>query len=252
MVEKPGRNAMTYIELIFSLFLYMAVPVVAGDEEPDIGKIKFIEGTARKQVSGSDGWLTIEDGMTSAIGDSVKTLEDARLEIQLEGNGVFRVGGSSTVFVAGDQGRRLAIPELVSGDIWADFQHRKNEDFGSSPRMILPTIEILTDSSSARFMSGNDCTSEIKVYSGRLEVTRREPRGGPAENDGKKGKLRPCDEDQSASDSLFSKWSVELEAGQRLIISSKGQIVHQGAFGPDDPDESTEWVRWNKEKDQIK
>ncbi len=45
---------------------------------------------------------------------------------------------------------------------------------------------------------------------------------------------------------------ILLETIQKIIITSGREIVFHGDFNSDDLDEDTEWVRWNKERDQSK
>jgi hypothetical protein len=235
----------------YSVSLSLCTPssVYSQDEEVIDGRITFVEGTVRKMVSSSEGWLTIAEGTVIGLGDSIKTLEDSKVEFSLKNNGNFRLGPSSCCFIGMDLAGYFIYPDLASGNIWARFEYEENEDYWTLPRIMLPTIEVWAIGGEARFTSAEDCTSEIKSYKEKLYVERRLWYGYRTREEGMDFERHLCEADSTMPDSLAF-WSVTLDEGERLITSSRGYIVFRGAFGPDDPDEQTEWVRWNLERDK--
>ena len=197
----------------------------------------------RKMVSGSEGWLTINEGAAIKSGDSVKTAGDSRLEFELPGNGVFRLGPSSVIYI--DTGETLK-PDLIFGDMWAVFLSD-----GESAGAELPIVTVRSENAASRFSAGQDCSQEIKVYAGKLTSSRRIYSGyakAAANDDGNK---HPCETEPAENDSLNTLIET-VEAGQKMIITSQGRVVFKGPFVLDDPDENSEWVRWNNDRDRMR
>ncbi len=247
-VSRTIHGIVVRVSMISVFAMLFVLAASSGGEDADID---YLEGVARVRKAGSEGWLKIGESTIISTGDSAMTLADSRFEVLIPKNGVFRMGPASSVLFDSDLAAWYTFPELVSGDIWGVFQYEDNRVLRSLPRTMLPVAEIMTDSAVARFSAGNDCSAEIKVYSGHLQVIRRKWFGYQVEREGEEIERHPCRADFSEPDSLRN-WKVTLGAGDKLILSSKGHIVYQGSFHPDDPDEDTDWVHWNKERDQSR
>lgn len=244
MIESYKHRLRILIWLTPYFLFIIAVSAFAENNKHIFGKILLAEGTARKHISDSEGWLALEPGTLLEPGDSIKTLEDSRIEFSIAGNGIYRLGSESTVYLTPWV---ILKPELISGDMWwTDFYSGPQDDL---LQVILPNSHVSAQNVAARFLAGNECTTEIKVYNGNLKLRGRKYYIYDEKPPLEESERHPCDIEPAENDSL-SDYSVTLESGQKLILSSKGYIIYQGQFSADDPDEDTDWVRWNKERDQ--
>jgi len=233
----------------FVLFVFLFFGAAVHADNTDIGIVTFVDGTVRKMTSGSEGWLTVEVGTAIAVGDSIKTIENSKVEFTLRDNGTFRMGPQSGCIIEIDFSRTSIYPDLSYGDIWADLKTKGQNDVRGMTRLMLPAVEINSNQAVARFVAGTDCTSEMKCYKYDFIASRREWYGlaDTAVLNGIKNYR--CQPDSTMPDSL-SKWIEELVQGQKLISSSRGYVIFKSEFSPDDPDEATDWVRWNLERDR--
>jgi hypothetical protein len=225
---------------ILAFVLIPAVILHSGEQgESKSGKITFLEGSARKHFTGSEGWISIDTLSTLNGVDSVTTLEDSKLEFELSGNGLFRIGPLSTTgIVTGNFDK----PDFVSGSMWADFTSMENE---STLRCYLPYLTVYSKNAKCRFVCGTDCSTEIRVYSGSLKLYWRQV--PDSEDTSRALRHYPCGQD---SLNIIRDFTLVIGENRKVILSSKGDIVFQGSFSPSDPDEQTEWVRWNLNREK--
>lgn len=226
--------------MLSALGVICAAAITPADEPGiEYGRITYIEGAARKHFVGSEGWVSIDTLTTLDRVDSIMTLGVSRLEFELPGNGVFRLGPFSTAgIIRGD----FSVPEFVSGSMWADFDSLSDGDY---PRCYLPYLKVYSKNANCRFICGADCSTEIRVYGGSLKLYWRQVPN--SEDTSTALRHYPC-----GLDSLHTIWNVRLviEENRKVILSSKGDIVFQGYFSPSDPDEDIDWVSWNLKRDE--
>ncbi len=215
------------------------MPLSANADGTDF-TLKYLEGTSRKKAPGSEGWLKLDSNSVIGIGDSVKTLEDGRLELQISDR-LLRIG-TGTLIAISDSNIEYNMPEktieLISGELWSMFISKEDVNRG----LLLPKANVYGGDFDARFSVGDDGTAEIKVYSGEADITRRLiPVIDSIETD-------DGADSTDITDHTPESWSVTLDSNEKLILSSSGEIIFRGPFSPDDPDEQTDWVRWNKDR----
>lgn len=220
------------------MILFCLIGSSRGQEEiPDVASLTYLEGAARVRKPGSEGWLKIEESESVSAGDSVRSLSDSRAEIKLADNYIIRIGSSTIIGIDG-----AADMTLQSGDIWAVI--RPTERLGSMMIRSPVTIAEIGDAV-ARFSVGKDGSTEIKVYDGQIDLRillariEEESESSDSISEG------PAD----TLDAVIGEEEILLEANHKIIVTSAGKIVHHSAFGSNDLDEDTDWVRWNKERD---
>ena len=184
--------------------------------------------------------MKLDSNSVIGVGDSVKTLDDGRLELRISDD-IYRIGANTLIAIpesdTGQSGEGKTV-NLISGEMWSVFELSS----GLRQSLFLPKAEVLGTDFVARFSVGDDGTSEIKVYSGKIEISRRLiPVIDSIETD-------DGDDSTNITEHTPESWSVTLDTGEKLIISSRGEIIYRSSFGPDDPDENIEWVRWNKDR----
>ena len=186
--------------------------------------------------------MTIDSSSTISIDDSVKTLEDGRLEIGIFDGSTNRIGANTLVLIIkGDipqSGGEITV-ELIYGELWT-FIDSDSELFGG---ILMPGAIIGGENFTARFSAGDDGTGEIKLYDGELIVSRRLTVTNDSTDTEK------SDETEAKEEIESEIWTEVLKPGEKIITSSRGNVIYRGSFSPDDPDEDTDWVRWNKDRD---
>ncbi len=225
-----------------SIFISLLIPAIAIADESEFAYVKYVEGTARKKTIGSEGWMAVDSASTIAAGDSVKTLENSKAILLLPGSGIVRIGPSSIVSFGS---AHSTIPELVIGDLWLIYDHDQNYQEICAE---LPFSGVYANRAEVRFSTGNDCTTEIKVYDCEITLVERQWNGNDEALLQNESHERPCEPGQADADSAFNVEFI-LASGQKAIQSSIGQLIYRGPFSSDDPDEQSEWVRWNKDRD---
>lgn len=230
-----AKSGLLYIMIVFFL-----APLFVNAEEVDI-PLNYLEGMSRKKTPGSEGWLKLDSNSKIGIGDSVKTLKDGMLEFRIS-DGIFRMGSNTLITISRGDSREYGdgkAMNLIAGELWSVNDPDNDQRHG----IFLPHASGFGADFVARFSAGDDGTTEIKIYEGELEISRlvismTDSTDIESDND-------------TAGDGgiLPESWSMTLESGEKLIISSRGEIICRNPFGPDDPDENTDWIRWNKDRD---
>ncbi len=230
-----AKNGLLYVIIAFVL-----APLFAIAEETDI-PLNYLEGTSRKKTSGSEGWLKLDSDSKIGIGDSVKTLEDGKLEFRIS-DGIFRMGANTLITISPGDSREYndgKAMNLIAGELWTIINSVNDRRQG----IFLPHASVFGADFVARFSAGDDGTAEIKIYEGELEISRLVISTTDSTD-------VDIDNDTAGDgETLPESWSMTLESGEKLIISSRGEITYRNPFSPDDPDENTDWVRWNKDRD---
>ncbi len=228
MIIRPAARL-----ILISAFAAFLLPAYAQDNNPNIGSFSSIDGTARVRRQGSEGWLTADMTTSVAIEESIKTLEESRAEIKTR-FGLFRLGPLTEIkFARADMNGSVDL-NIVSGHIWSvdNGPAAGSEIAISSPVLLCRPVGAVCG-----FSVGVDGTTELKVYRGRIEV------------EGHPEKMIPEDSLETAA-APPENWTMTLQADQKLIVTSRGNIAFNGAFHPDDPDESSPWIQWNLNRGQ--
>jgi len=120
--------------LSFALVITMAVCLISAKAKPS-ANVFYVEGKAEYLASGKTGWKNIKKGLSLYSGDSVKTYENASLDIAFDGmrENVINISSNSYVIV------KLGDPEkmeLIDGEM---FTLIKNLPAGSTFEIRTPT-----------------------------------------------------------------------------------------------------------------
>lgn len=235
--ESKARRLIPILLIVFS-----TTHSSAWAENSVFAHVNHVEGTARNKAPGSEGWVAIDSSSTIAFGDSVRTLEKSEIEILRNGGNVIRLGPNTLVTVtdsATAPDESTGAFELISGDLWSVWSGQNR----IKSQLLTPRAAIRGRAAVARCAAGDDGSTEIKVYKGALEISRRSV---PAVDTLKQYE---ADTSETPERTQPEAWTLTLETGGKLIISAHGDIAFNGRFSPDDRDEQTEWVRRNMNKD---
>jgi hypothetical protein len=240
-----------FLILIYIVFLisgfYSAVEAQSADSS--VAVIEFIEGTGRIQIPESEGWLDADDSSKLYTGYKFKTLEESRAELRLENGDVVRLNGESiisfgTAIIHARTGKGNILTKstymtIKCGAVWAIIES------GSS--VMSPVADIEGNNSIYRVSVGDDGSTEVKLYKGSIKIER-----SYRNKENLEISKNPEDSGKTVEASKEPEyWIKELSPYQKLVVSSDGQIVYHGDFSVDDIDEKTEWVEWNKKRDNI-
>lgn len=223
---------------VFVILLFLVGSSKGQEDISGPASLTYLEGAARVRKPGSEGWLKIEESAIVSAGDSVRLLADSRAEIKLVDNYIIRIG-PLTIIGIGD----AAEVTLPSGEIWTVI--KPIEQPGSMTIRSPVTIAEIGEAV-ARFSVGEDGSTEIKVYDGQIDLrilpARIEPESESSDS--------ISNEAADTPDAVIGEEEILLGANYKIIVTSGGEIVYHSAFGSNDLDEDTDWVRWNKERDQ--
>ena len=235
-----GFSIRAFMRPVFVILLFLVGSSRGQEDISGLALLTYLEGAARVRKPGSEGWLKIEESAIVSAGDSVRSLADSRAEIKLVDNYIIRIG-SSTIIGIGE----AAEVTLQSGEIWAAI--KPIEQLGDMKIRSPVTIAEIGEAV-ARFSVGKDGSTEIRVYDGQIDLrilpAKVEPESESSDSISNDAADTPVAE--------IGEEEVLLEANHKIIVTSGGEIVYHSAFGSNDLDEDTDWVRWNKERDQSK
>jgi hypothetical protein len=230
-------------------------PNIKDSEKEQRGKITLLEGRARKLPLLSEEWMAAYEGNDVISGDKMKTLRDSRAELTLKELNVIRMAPLTTIDVVKlyeetKEGRDETLINLEKGDIWAMVSQIEEEvEFNIST----PVAGAAITGTRFRISVADDSSTVLKVYQGEVSIT-----NAPDKDD-----LLPLELPHKAPQLIqgpklipgprqvtFEEWYYIVKKMQKIRIGPKGQLLASEGFTLEDPDEQTEWVRWNQERDR--
>ncbi len=222
---------------VFAVLLIFVASSKGEENTSGVASVTYLEGVARVRKPGSEGWLKVEESAIISAGDSVKTLANSRAEVRLTDNNTVRIGSSTTIGIADS-----AEITLESGEIWMVVGQ---VDRILSMKIKSPVTIAEIREAAARFSVGQDGSTEIKVYDGQIDLKILPVTVDPESAASDSASYEAAD----TLDAVTGEKEVLLEADRKIIVTSGGEIVFQGAFDIDDLDEDNDWVRWNMARD---
>lgn len=243
---------MNQLKSYFAIYLFLLPTLIfaqsSGQSKPII---QFIDGNVHIQNPHSKGWIKSSVNDTVDAGHQIMASEASKAEIKLTDRQLMRIGPLTTARTDSIAPAKIT---LVQGNFWFDI------DAQIVPTM--PSLKIsidhgvlnsIPDSTSPknvyRMTIGKDGTSEIKVYEGRLNLNFI-PVSIAAESTDTaivSDSLKETAKNQTPA----RNWTAVLTNMQRLIANSNGVIVIKDEFNPNDIDEKSDWVSWNKSRDNL-
>lgn len=230
----------THAAAVAAVLVLMPLCLIAEESARQDIALRYLEGTVRLQKPESEGWMTAESSMVLVPGDKIQTSNESRAELAIAADKSIRIDQNSTIALKKYPDSLSILPttiNLVQGDFWGQFSGLDTLfelvcplKSGNSLNLKCPD----TTFAIFRIGIGADSTFEARLYDGTMIIFFSKP-----------DSLR----DSLNSGYYHSSNSVLLKSSEKILISSSGKIVFKGAFSPDDIDEKTEWVEWNKTRD---
>ncbi len=243
--------------LFISCLLFAVLIVQAGFSLEDAAKkglVTYVEGMAKKQKLQDVDWLSVAENTPVISGERVRTFSESRAELELAKMDRIRMAPKTTIDIlklyeeSKEQVRESTVL-LQSGDIWANIA-KKDEKVKFS--INTPVAAAAITGTTLRLSADADSTAELKVYTGEVVIS-----NVPADSvkTVKKASLQPYQVEgpkqiAGPREVSMQEWTLIVKSMQKVRVNKHGQIQQTGSFSSSDPDEQSDWVKWNQEMDR--
>jgi len=249
------KNIINYkvsLAVLIIVFLFIGLGLSIDNEEQK-GLVTHVDGSAKKQKLADIQWTNVELNSEIIGGERVRTFAQSRAELELAELDKIRMAPKTTIDIlklyeeTKDQKRETQVL-LQEGDLWANVA-KKSENMSFS--IGTPVAAAAITGTTLRMSVGNDSTSELKVYKGEVIIT-----NAPESKDVVPKSIVPYEiegphEIPGPREVTLEEWALIVKSMQKVKINNKGQLTYSGEFATTDPDENSNWVRWNLEKDKL-
>ncbi|MGQ9561613.1 MAG: FecR domain-containing protein [Candidatus Oleimicrobiaceae bacterium] len=217
------------------------------------GRVAYVEGMAKRRGLESEDWENAYQNTAVIDGDKVRTFRQSRAELELTELDLVRMAPQTTIDIvrlyeekkAQRRGVAIAVQE---GDIWANVEGEVGEvDF----KIKTPKAAAAITGTTVRVGVASDSTTELRVYKGQVSVT-----NAPERTDLKPQFILPPQEVPAPyevpgpHEVSLEEWFYIVKSMQKIKIDRAGRVVEAGGFSTTDPEEQSEWVRWNLRRDR--
>lgn len=234
-------------QTIIFLFILLLISKPIFCAEP-VAKINFFQGTVK--VKKDTIWEEVELNMSLNAGDSLKTMEDSRVEIKFMEQGVIRLDQHSLFEISKlekTDKNFLSKTKVLIGNIWSHVRSlsEENDVFETSS----PTAVAAVRGTVFRCDVAEDTSTDVYVYEGRVEVkpwTMPKPKQ-PEDGKSPWGDLR---EVEGPTPITMEEWVVLVREMQKVSIAPDGEKPKLQDI-QEKEDEENEWVQWNRARDEI-
>jgi len=253
-----NRCARSKIALILMLAMGAGLMVLVAsapvpEEVSTKGRVAHVEGMAKRRGLQSEDWENAYQNTAVIDGDKVRTFRQSRAELELTELDLVRMAPQTTIDILRlyeekkAQKRTVAIA-VQEGDIWASVQGEVGEvDF----KIKTPKAAAAITGTTVRVGVASDSTTELRVYKGQVSVT-----NAPERTDLKPQYILPPQEVPGPyeipgpREVTLEEWFYIVKSMQKIKIDKNGRVVQAGSFSASDPEEQSEWVRWNMSRDR--
>jgi len=249
---KNKVNNRVYLAIFVFIFLFIGIGLSV-DSGVQKGLVTHVDGSAKKQKLAEVQWTNVELNTEVTGGERVRTFVKSRAELELAELDKIRMAPKTTIDIlklyeeTKEQKRETQVL-LQEGDLWANVA-KKSENMSFS--IGTPIAAAAITGTTLRMSVGNDSTSELKVYKGEVIIT-----NAPESKDVVPKSIVPYEiegphEIPGPREVTIEEWALIVKSMQKVKINKNGQVTYSGDFASADPDESTDWVRWNLEQDKL-
>ena len=268
---KPGIRFLASISLAL-IFTCSFIIVVVGQESTPAtsqrGVVTYVKGSVKKKQVDSLDWKNAYEKTEVYSGEKVKTFEESRAEMELRELDVIRLAPNTTIdiiklYEETKEHRDETQIDLLEGDLWAQVG---KVDADASFQLNSPVAGSAITGTSLRINVNADSSTQLKVYAGEVKITNAPERKdlipqplpvvtpthgqtpgsiqGPTSVSGPTSVAGP-------NSVTLEEWVYIVKNMQQVTIDPRGQVMSSGKFKRSDPDEQTDWVKWNKERDKL-
>ncbi len=220
--------------------------------EQQRGLVTHVEGSAKKQRLSEVQWTNVQQNTEVNGGERVRTFSQSRAELDLASLDKIRMAPKTTIDIlklyeeTKEQIRETKIT-LQEGDLWANVKKKpKNMSFSIGTPITAAAITGTT----LRMNVNQDSSSELKVYHGEVIIT-----NAPDSKTVQPKAIEPYEvegphEIPGPHEVSMEEWAIIVRNMQKVQIDKNGQVTYSGDFSASDPDENSDWVQWNLQRDR--
>lgn len=226
---------------------------LAVDTDQQRGLVTRVEGSAKKQKLAEVEWINVASNTEVSGGERVRTFAQSRAELELARLDKIRLAPKTTIDIlklyeeTKDQKRETQML-LQEGDLWANVAEKsENMTFAINTPIAAAAITGTT----LRMSVGADSVSELKVYKGEVIITNAPESSNIVPQAIVPYEIEGPHEIPGPREVSMEEWALIVKSMQKVQINKKGQVTYSGNFAALDPDENTDWVRWNLEQDKL-
>jgi hypothetical protein len=246
--KRVFRTSYTFLIIVFIAFICRAT------EAPKVGIITFILGAPGEiELKHKDDakWHAVNLEMDVLAGDVIKTKAESRLEIKLIDDSILRIGENTELEIteALIENRTKKINStLKRGRIWANVTKLKGKN--GEFQIKAPTAVCAVRGTIYRMDA--DTATTVLVYDGSIHVGPLwEAAVSPQEE--RPRNLRPVEipppqQIPPPYEITLDEW-IEIVKGFQITVRPDRKYAK--ARFDEEEDNDLEWVRWNKQRDQI-
>jgi hypothetical protein len=256
------------IALILSCFAVMIAIGQDGEEAAkESGIVTYVQGSVKKKPPTSDEWLRAQENTEVYGGEKVRTYDESRAEMELKQLDVVRLAPNTTIDIVKlyeetKQQRDETQIDVEEGDLWA-LVGQVSAD--ASFQINSPVTGSAITGTKFRIGVSPDSSTQLKVYSGEVKITNAPSATGlipqplpkvaptqgqaPGSMKGPTSVQGPTSVEGPKSVTL-EEWVYIVKNMQQIKVDSRGQVLSAGEFTAEDPEEQSEWVKWNMAMDK--
>jgi FecR protein len=227
------------------LLAFILLTAAGNNARAQAMRVSFLEGKA--WISSTVGppppkEYRLDSGQVLQPGQVLRTEAGARVELQISGMGILRLGPSSVMRVPptqtdGGDSASHAQATLISGDLWANGRP------GNHPAPIgIATASCLVETTGGVFRVTiyPDHSLEVKDYGGIIRVS--EPEMPPPPGAG-------SSRSPASAAAQPAAWKYELSLHTKIVVWPDGTATPPFRFVA--KADETAWVQWNLQRDNT-
>lgn len=237
--------------LLGIIFLLACLPVWAQTDAEKKGIVTHADGQVKKQPPAAQNWVDAPVNTDVLSGDKMRTFRQSRAELNLADLDIIRMAPRTIIRIKKlyEETKDKVVEtdiDLDQGEIWASVHEvESNTKFDVSA----PVAAAAITGTQFRMRVDPDSTTQLKVYHGEVHIT-----NAPEKTDLRPKSLQPREvpgprEIPGPREVTLEEWMYIVKAMQQITIDPKGEITSITGFKIDDPDEKSDWVNWNKQRD---
>lgn len=225
-------------------------------EETQSGIITFLEGKAQKKKAVSTDWINAHVQSKVKTGEKIKTLDRSKAELEINWDTVIRLSENTIVdlvkLLKNVNKKFEANIDVDQGEVWASVDKLNDE----STFTIGDSIARAEIRGTTFRYSHSDKGTQLKVYSGVVKIDAVHKVEGPHEVLAPHKVIPPHEVSGPSEVSgphkvSMEKWTVIVKSMQEVNISNGLTKPEVKNFKSSDPNEQSEWIQWNKERDKL-
>ncbi len=192
-------------------------------------------------------WNKIKKGSIVSSGDKIKTDDNAKVEISIDGLSVIRLAPKTTLNVSklfDEHGKKVKTDIVVEeGEIWSNTEKlTKDLEFDVNTDVAGMAIK----GTIFRVIKKDNGNTKLKVYRGRVDIEAKSSSIAPP-----KIEIGQPKQISGPKEVSLETWLEVIENMQEIEVSKDGMILFKREFDFTSAEDTTHWSRWNKRRDRV-